>query len=430
MSDYLFLMESRFSPQQWHAVGLVEKAAATVGLNIYLAGGALRDLIAGLPIDDLDFVVEGKPAKLAKELIKKGASIIAENATRQSVELELPGGVIASISMAQVESRSNSGALTISPAPIVTDLKQRDFAMNAIAVSFTPNSRGLLLDPTNGVADVEKREIRSLSTYCFLDDPVRLIRAVRFRVRLGFAMDSRTATQYQNAMESDALKSASGESLAQEIRHWAREPQPVELLKALDKEKLLSAISPKLRGTSLDWTLIAKINKAALTLSFLGMRTPSFPLFLRILTRKLSSTERAALQKRLLLKASEASQPDKTEAAAKKLAKELGGAHGNTATKAFHLLSQATADQLLILLAGYPAATPAKIQSRLKNYLEKHLPLRSQLPVSDIIAKGVSADSPRLQKILDAYFFALIEGELRTPLQQQKHLDKLIQQTK
>ena len=64
MSDYLFLMESRFSPQQWQAVSLVEKAAAAVGINIYLAGGAIRDLIAGLPIDDLDFVVEGKPAKL------------------------------------------------------------------------------------------------------------------------------------------------------------------------------------------------------------------------------------------------------------------------------------------------------------------------------------------------------------------------------
>lgn len=430
MSDYLFLMESRLSPQQWKAVGTVEQAAATVGINIYLAGGAIRDLIAGLPIDDLDFVVEGKPGKLAKELAKKGAVILAESEAQQTAELELPGGIVASLSMARTESRGKNGAMIISPAPIVADLKRRDFAMNAIAVSFTPNSRGLLLDPTNGVADVEKREIRSLSNYCFLDDPVRLIRAVRFRVRLGFAMDARTATQYQNAMENDALAEASGESLAQEIRHWAREPQPVELLKALDKEKLLTAISPKLRGTSIDWALLAKVNKASLTLSFLGMRAPSFPLFLRVLTRKLSSAERASLYKRLQLKATETSLPDKIEAAAKKLAKDLGGAQGGTATKAFHLLAKAVPDQLLLLLAGHPAATPAKAAGRLKSYIEKHLPLRSQLPVAEVVAKGVAEGSPRLQKILDAYFFALIEGELRTPLQQQKYLDKLVLQTK
>ena len=430
MSDYLFLMESRLSPQQWQAVGLVEKAAAAIGVNIYLAGGAIRDLIAGLPIDDLDFVIEGKPAKLARELVKRDAELIAESEALQTAELELPGGINASLAMAHTETRAKSGAMVVTPSAIVADLKRRDFAMNAIAVSFTPNSRGLLLDPSNGVADVEKREIRSLSNYCFLDDPVRLIRAVRFRVRLGFTLDQRTASQYQNALESNALEQASGESLAQEIRHWAREPKPVELLKALDKEKLLPAISAKLKGATIDWALIAKINKAALTLSFLGLRAPSFPLFLRIITRKLSSAERASLHKRLQLKASEAAQPDKTEAAAKKLSRELAGSHGNTATKAFQLLAKATPDQMLLLLAGYPVGTPAKVQNRLRNYIEKHLPLRSQLPLAEIVAKGVPAGSPRLQKILDAYFFALIEGDLRTPLQQQKHLDKLIAQIK
>ena len=125
------------------------------------------------------------------------------------------------------------------------------------------------------------------------------------------------------------------------------------------------------------------------------MRAPSYPLFLRLLTRKLSGGERSSLQKRLQLKAVEAAQPDKTEAAAKKLAKELAGSHGNTATKAFQLLSKAAPDQLLLLLAGHPAATPAKVANRLKTYIEKHLPLRSQLPVADVVAKGVAAEIGR-----------------------------------
>ena len=411
-------------------MGLVEKTAAAVGINIYLGGGTIRDLVAGLPIDDLDFIVEGKALKLAKELTKKGATIVSENAALQSAELRLPGAVPASISMSRTESRSKSGALTISPAPIVADLKRRDFAMNAIAVSLTPNSRGLLLDPTNGVADVEKREIRALNPYCFLADPVRLFRAVRFRVRLGFALDAKTNAMFQNARSTDTLESASGESLGLEIRQWAREPHPVELLRTLEKEKLLSALSSKLHRTSIDWQLITKINKAALMLALHDMRAPSFPLFLRLLTRKLAPGERAKLQKRLQLRTTDAALPDKLEAAAKKLSKELSGTHGNSPTKAFHLLSKAAPDHLLILLAGYPAAAPAKVQARLKTYIEKHLPLRSQLPEKEIAEKGVVPGSPRMAKILDAYFFALIEGELRTPLQQQKFLEKLIHQIK
>src|SRR5262249_47916376 len=155
MSDYLFLMESRVSPELWKVINLVQATAASQEMNLYLAGGAIRDLIAGLPIDDLDFVVEGKALKLIPLLEKRGAQTLWSDETRQSVELQFPNGILASISMARSEVYSKPGATpTIAPATIIQDLRRRDFPMNSIAISLNANSRGLLLDPSNGLADI------------------------------------------------------------------------------------------------------------------------------------------------------------------------------------------------------------------------------------------------------------------------------------
>src|SRR4029079_16789595 len=84
---------------------------------------------------------------------------------------------------------------------IMEDLKRRDFSVNSIAISLNTNSRGLLLDPTNGLADLERREIRALSIHSFTNQPVRLVRALRYAARMGFKLDSRTQDWFNLAME-------------------------------------------------------------------------------------------------------------------------------------------------------------------------------------------------------------------------------------
>src|SRR6185437_11262337 len=100
--DCLFLMESRVSPEQWQVLLEVERTAAALGINAYLVGGAIRDLVAGSPIDDFDFVAEGKALKLAKELARKGSRILSEDDKLQSAEMEFGHGILGSISMARI----------------------------------------------------------------------------------------------------------------------------------------------------------------------------------------------------------------------------------------------------------------------------------------------------------------------------------------
>ena len=428
MSDYLFLMESRVSPDQWQVLMSVERTAAEVQMNLYLVGGAIRDLVAGSPIDDFDFVVEGKVAKLIKALQRSGVKVLSENNHLQSAELEFAHGILGSVSMARSETYARPGVPpTVTPATIIADLRRRDFPMNSIGISLSPNSRGLLLDPSNGLADIEKREIRPQHNYIFIDDPVRMFRAVRLRTRLGFAWDPKTTSQFENARAAGMAEEATGEALAHELRQLAREHNPVAVLKELEKEKLLRAIHPRLQGKVIDWTGLAKAAKSAQLLAAAGLRSSSFPLFLHLMTRKLAARDRTQLFDKLRLSKAERNLPLKLGAEAKHVAKDLGGKAGGSPTKLYQLLARTQPEILLLLMTDFSQKI---IQARLKNYFTKFLPVRNNLPAKELQHLGVKPGTPRFDKILNAYFFASIEGELRTPTQQQKHLARLVQQIK
>ena len=161
MPDYMYMLESRLSAEQRAAMMRVQQLAAEAGMNVYLTGGAVRDLISGMPIRDLDFTVEGNPTRLARELEKSGARTIHEDEKLRHLEMVFPGEVEGSISAARDDVYARPGTRPeIRWATIMEDLHRRDFSLNAIAISLNTASRGLLLDPTNGLADLENREIR------------------------------------------------------------------------------------------------------------------------------------------------------------------------------------------------------------------------------------------------------------------------------
>src|SRR6185295_805634 len=110
MPDYMFMLESRLSAEQRAAMMRVQELATDAGSNLYLTGGAVRDLVSGMPIRDLDFTVEGNPSRLASELEKGGARIVHENDKLRQVELIFSGDVDGSISAARDDVYTRPGA--------------------------------------------------------------------------------------------------------------------------------------------------------------------------------------------------------------------------------------------------------------------------------------------------------------------------------
>src|SRR5579863_9687088 len=97
MPDYMFQLESRLSPEQRAAMVRIQELAAESGANVYLVGGAVRDLVSGMSIRDLDFTVEGNPTRIIHELEKGGAKLTRHDDSQRSAELVLSGDVDASI---------------------------------------------------------------------------------------------------------------------------------------------------------------------------------------------------------------------------------------------------------------------------------------------------------------------------------------------
>ena len=428
MSDYLFMMESRLSSQQWEAILQVQDTAQALGMNLYLVGGAIRYLMGGFPIDDLDFVVEGNSLKLARTLARQGVRVDWENKTLRAAEMEFSSGVLASVGMARTETYTKPGSPSeVAPAPIVAHLKRRDFSINAIGVSLNPHSRGLLLDPTNGVADIEKKEIRTLHSYSFFDDPIRLFRAVRFLTRLHYSWEAKTALQFQNARSQELATKFFGDSLALEMRQIARERDPAEILKALEKDGLLQAVDPRLRKANVNWPLLAKASKGRQLLAAAGIRALSFVLFLLLLLRKLPPRDRIQLVKQWNLNKAERGAAQRLETDAKRLVKQLTGKEATTPVKLYLLLAATPPDVILLTLIQFPQR---KVQSRIRAYLQKFLPLRSSLPEKELQGLGVAPGTDRYRKILDAYFYELLGRKLRTRSQQMKFLITLAQGSK
>src|SRR6202051_2170774 len=190
MPDYMYQLESRLSPEQRAVMMRVQELGQEMRLNVYLTGGAVRDLISGMPIFDLDFTVEGNPARLAQELEKSGARIVSEEEKQRHIEMLFAGDVDGSLATPRDDVSPRPGTRPeIRWATIMEDLHRRDFSLNAIAISLNPASRGLLLDPTNGLADLENGEVRALSIHSFTNQHGRMVRVLRFASRMGFKVE-------------------------------------------------------------------------------------------------------------------------------------------------------------------------------------------------------------------------------------------------
>jgi len=108
MSDYMFMLESHLTGEQFRVVGQMQAAAAATGLSLYLTGGAMRDVLGGFPVRDLDFTVEGNPAKLVKAMTQKdGGTVISTDELKKSTQLRFEGGVTAEIAMARSDRISS-----------------------------------------------------------------------------------------------------------------------------------------------------------------------------------------------------------------------------------------------------------------------------------------------------------------------------------
>lgn len=399
MSDYMFMLDNHLNAAQSKAVSAVRNAAEQAHLNVFLTGGAMRDMMAGFPIRDLDFTVEGAALKLAKAVAQKtGAEITATDELRRAAELVFPGGVNASISMARQEHYARAGAKPqVQPASIHEDLHGRDFTIDAIALSLSQASRGLLLDPTNGLGDLQHKELRAISNYALYDDPSRLLRLIRLRVRLGFSIDERTQAQYANAREAKLETKIPAAALRNELRQIALDPLAGEILKALEEEHLLSVISPVLSGHKLNLSGFQRLQKARQVLhAGVDLPVDFYTLFLYTLFEELSPKERGQLVQNVSLDKHQLDLVLKLEGKATKIEKQLATAKLQRPSSLYALLHKVPGEILLYLLMH---SGQRLVLDRTKNYLQKYLPAAQEVTDEQVVERGAQPGTAKFAKL-------------------------------
>jgi tRNA nucleotidyltransferase (CCA-adding enzyme) len=411
MADYIYLLQTRLTPAQQSTLEHVREAARTRAMTVFLVGGAVRDLTTGSPIRDLDFAVQGNATKLKKDLQKAGGTLIGEDEPTQTLYFNFPGGVRLEVGSTLSASYPKPGKPVFRPANILDDLRRRDFTANAMAISLNDGSFGLLMDPLNGIADLENRELRLVSNYGFIEDPARMIRAVRFGARLGWQMEEKTQQRYETGKAEGYISALNSTLRKYELEEIFHEEDPLRVLRRLEAEGWAKVLFPA-------WTS-AKVNEAELDrlrdtigqLESMGIHPDPSAAYFPLLTAKLTPKDVTALKKSF---------------ARPGFADQIAALEGDTKAFATHFTGKAAAapsDAWKMLLSAQPepvlwlahTTKSAPLQARFKAFFGDWAQARQKIPYQLMQEMRITPALPGYDALIDQLFFAVMDGKLDTP---------------
>jgi tRNA nucleotidyltransferase (CCA-adding enzyme) len=213
----------------------------------YLVGGWVRDLLRGeLPDRGPDLTVEGDAPLVARALADRLGGEVREYERFRTAIVRI-GDVDVDLVTSRKETYEEPGALPrVEQAPLVEDLRRRDFAVNAMAIALKGDDLGHLYDPHGGLSDVDAGLLRVLHDQSFRDDPTRLLRGVRFEARLGFRFDPETEVLARGAVGSEALATVSADRTGRELVKILEETEAPAAVKRLKELEIHTALHPAL----------------------------------------------------------------------------------------------------------------------------------------------------------------------------------------
>jgi tRNA nucleotidyltransferase (CCA-adding enzyme) len=411
MADYIYLLQTRLTPAQQSALEHVRQVAKARAMTIFLVGGAVRDLTSGGPIRDLDFAVQGNATKLKKELQKAGGTLIGEDELVQALHYTFPGGVRLEVGSTLSVTYPKPGKPVYKAAPILDDLHRRDFTANAMALSLNDGSFGLLMDPLNGVADIENMELRLVSNYGFIEDPARMIRATRLGARLGWQMEEKTKQRYDNAKGDGAISALQTTLHHYELEEVFHEEDPLRVLKRLEAEGWAKVLFPAWTSSKANEAELDKLRDTIGRLESMGIYPDPSAAYFPLLTAKLAPKDVTSLKKHF---------------ARPGFAEQIAALEADT--KAFITLftskaAAAPSDAWKILFAAQPEAVlwlahttkSAPLKARFEAFFTEWSQARQKIPYQLMQEMRITPALPIYDELLDKLFFAVMDGKLDTP---------------
>ena len=411
MADYIYLLESRLSKDQQHALNVLREIARERSLTIFLVGGAVRDLTSGSPVRDLDVVVQGNALKLRKDIEKVGGVISGESDAGQALFIRFPGSVRVELGSTLTVSYPKPGKPVAKPAGILDDLRRRDFTANAMALSLNAGSFGLLMDPLNGVADIENRELRLVSNYGFIEDPIRMVRAARLMARLGWGMDEKTQSRYETGKQEGYISVASAFSRGYEAEEVVHEEDPIRVLKRLESEGWLKEIAPAWTAAKANEAELERLRESQTQLQMQGIHPSPAAANFPLLTAKMSAAEIATL-KASFPRAGFVREIENLESEAKELAAQLTAKTAALPSQAWKLLYSAKPEAVLQVAFSSKSAA---IQAKFKSFFTEWPLAKQKVPYALMQEMRIVPELAGYDAFVESLVFELMDGKLTNP---------------
>lgn len=224
------------------------KLGEELGIEVYIVGGFVRDLILTRSNLDLDLVVEGDGISFAKRLGSLLTGRVKAHNKFKTAVLILETGQRVDVATARLEYYEYPAALpTVELSSIKMDLYRRDFTINALAVHLNPSNFGKLVDFFGSQRDIKERVLRVLHSLSFVEDPTRIMRAIRFEQRFDFTIGGQTSNLIKNALKLKLFNKLSGHRILHELKIILMEEKVVPCLKRLEELGILEAINPLIK---------------------------------------------------------------------------------------------------------------------------------------------------------------------------------------
>jgi tRNA nucleotidyltransferase (CCA-adding enzyme) len=419
MADYIYLLENRLSAAQQAALLAVRQVARTKGLTVFLVGGAVRDMTSGSPVRDLDVAVQGNALKLKKDIEKVKGAIAGEWETGQTLFVRFPGGVRMEIGSTLMVSYPKPGKAVVKPATILEDLRRRDFTANAMALSLNDGSYGLLMDPLNGVADIENRELRLVSNYGFIEDPVRMIRAARFMARLGWQMDAKTQERYETGKKEGYISAMDAFHRGYETEEIFHEEDALRVLRRLEGEGWMKHLFPALSSAKANVAELERLRESQMQLQMQGIHPEASMANFPYLTAKMAPKDVGVLKKSFPRQGFVA-EIAALEGEAKAFATEFSGKAAATPSQAWKLLHSAKPEAILWVAH---TSKNAGIQAKFKGFFTEWAQAKQKIPYVLMQEMRIVPDLPIYHELLDKLFFELMDGKLQTVEEMKAYLE-------
>ena len=291
--------------------------------------------------------------------------------------------------------------------------------MNAMAISLNEGSLGLLMDPLNGAADIESRTLRLVSNYGFLEDPSLLIRATRYRARLGWEFDPKTAIRYENAKNEGVIESISSHARSRELEQIGHEEDGLKVLRALEAEGWMKVLFPAWTSAKADEDKLRALHEIGYGLLLQGVHADMSAAQMQLLTAKVAPKDLKALKK-LMLRPGFVEEWESLDAVAAGFAKVLLAKQNATPSASFKLFT--SYDPEAVLWLGFTSKAQAVLE-RYNLFLEIWPEARQRIPHALMHEMRITPELPAYSEIVQAIFLELIDGHLATPEEMRAYLE-------